>query len=68
MLNVTVERTLMLSKDEELRIEWMCEQLGTEDLLDVNDQKWLVSKLKEANDQLKNLHEKYSREEDMKNA
>ena len=45
----------MLSKDEELRIEWI-EQLGAEKLLGADDEKWLITKIKELNAELKRVY------------
>lgn len=50
----------MLNKEDELRLEFIIEELGTEQLLSVSDQRWVVSKLKEINEELKN-HENKNR-------
>lgn len=39
----------MLSKDEEERLNYYIEEIGTEGMLGIGDVKWLISKLAEIN-------------------
>lgn len=41
----------MLSEEEELRLEYIIEEIGTEGIPDITEMKWIVSRLKEINNE-----------------